>query len=151
MYSEYLMLLLILALGIIGHNTTVAYAVIIVLVLKLLGLTAMLDILSVNGLNWGIVLLLAAILVPIATGDVTIANMIDAFKSPLGIVAIVCGVLAAMAGGGGVELLKNDPHIVAALIIGTIIGVCFFKGVAVGPLIAGGMTYALMKLFAVLK
>ena len=151
MYSGYLMLLLILALGIIGHNTTVAYAVIIVLVLKLLGLTAMLDILSVNGLNWGIVLLLAAILVPIATGDVTIANMIDAFKSPLGVAAIVCGVLAAMAGGGGVELLKNDPHIVAALIIGTIIGVCFFKGVAVGPLIAGGMTYALMKLFASIK
>ena len=151
MYSEYLMLLLILALGIIGHNTTVAYAVIIVLVLKLLGLTAMLNILSVNGLNWGIVLLLAAILVPIATGDVTIANMIDAFKSPLGVAAIVCGVLAAMAGGGGVELLKNDPHIVAALIIGTIIGVCFFKGVAVGPLIAGGMTYALMKLFASIK
>ena len=151
MYSEYLMLLLILALGIIGHNTTVAYAVIIVLVLKLLGLTAMLAILSVNGLNWGIVLLLAAILVPIATGDVTIANMIDAFKSPLGVAAIVCGVLAAMAGGGGVELLKNDPHIVAALIIGTIIGVCFFKGVAVGPLIAGGMTYALMKLFASIK
>ena len=151
MYSEYLMLLLILALGIIGHNTTVAYAVIIVLVLKLLGLTAMLDILSVNGLNWGIVLLLAAILVPIATGDVTVANMIDAFKSPLGVAAIVCGVLAAMAGGGGVELLKNDPHIVAALIIGTIIGVCFFKGVAVGPLIAGGMTYALMKLFASIK
>lgn len=151
MYSEYLMLLLILALGIIGHNTTVAYAVIIVLVLKLLGLTAMLDILSVNGLNWGIVLLLAAILVPIATGDVTIANMIDAFKSPLGVAAIVCGVLAAMAGGGGVELLKNDPHIVAALIIGTIIGVCFFRGVAVGPLIAGGMTYALMKLFASIK
>ena len=151
MYSEYLMLLLILALGIIGHNTTVAYAVIIVLVLKLLGLTAMLDILSVNGLNWGIVLLLAAILVPIATGDVTIANMIDAFKSPLGVAAIVCGVFAAMAGGGGVELLKNDPHIVAALIIGTIIGVCFFKGVAVGPLIAGGMTYALMKLFAFIK
>lgn len=151
MYSEYLMLLLILALGIIGHNSTVAYAVIIVLILKLLGLTAVLDILSVNGLNWGIVLLLAAILVPIATGDVTIANMIDAFKSPLGVAAIVCGVLAAMAGGGGVELLKNDPHIVAALIIGTIIGVCFFKGVAVGPLIAGGMTYALMKLFAALK
>ena len=151
MYSEYLMLLLILALAIIGHNTTVAYAVIIVLVLKLLGLTAMLDILSVNGLNWGIVLLLAAILVPIATGDVTIANMIDAFKSPLGVAAIVCGVLAAMAGGGGVELLKNDPHIVAALIIGTIIGVCFFRGVAVGPLIAGGMTYALMKLFASIK
>ena len=151
MYSEYLMLLLILALGIIGHNTTVAYAVIIVLVLKLLGLTAMLDILSVSGLNWGIVLLLAAILVPIATGDVTIANMIDAFKSPLGVAAIVCGILAAMAGGGGVEILKDDPHIVAALIIGTIIGVCFFKGVAVGPLIAGGMTYALMKLFASIK
>ncbi len=128
MYSEYLMLLLILALGIIGHNTTVAYAVIIVLVLKLLGLTVMLDILSVNGLNWGIVLLLAAILVPIATGDVTIANMIDALKA---------SIMLAM--------------VTSPVAIGTIIGVCFFKGVAVGPLIAGGMTYALMKLFASIK
>lgn len=151
MYSEYLLLLTILILGLIGHNTTVAYAVLIVLILKLLGMTAMLNILSIHGLNWGIVLLLAAILVPIATGDVTITNMLDAFKSPLGIAAIVCGVLAAMAGGGGVEFLKSEPHIVAALILGTIIGVCFFKGVAVGPLIAGGMTYALMKLFTALR
>ena len=151
MYSEYLLLLLILALGLVGHNMTVAYAVIIVLILKLFGLTALLDTLAVNGLNWGIVLLLVGILVPVATGEITLSNMIDAFKSPLGIAAIFCGVLAAMAGGGGVELLKSDPHIVAALIIGTIIGVCFFKGVAVGPLIAGGMTYALMKLLTAFK
>ena len=151
MYSEYLVLLVILALSIIGHNSTVAYAVLIVLVLKLLSLTTALNILSANGLNWGIVLLMVAILIPVATGEVTMTNMIDAFKSPLGIIAIICGVLAAMAGGGGVELLKDDPHIVAALIIGTIIGVCFFKGVAVGPLIAGGLTYALMKLFALVK
>ena len=126
MYSEYLMLFVILALGIAGHNTTVAYAVIIVLVLKLLGLTAMLDILSVNGLNWGIVLLLAAILVPIATGDVTIANMIDAFKSPLGVAAIVCGGIIfylcyRAEGNWGFVLPYRGQKLLAMLLVGSAI------------------------------
>ncbi len=151
MYSEYIVLLVILALGFIGNNTTVVYAVVIVSVLKALNLTDMLHILAANGINWGIIMLLVAILVPVATGDITVNNMIYSLKSPLGIVAVICGLLAAMAGGSGVELLRSDPHIVAALIIGTIIGVCFFKGVAVGPLIAGGMTYAFMKIFTALK
>jgi len=32
-----------------------------------------------------------------------------------------------------------NPTIINGLIIGTLIGVAFFKGIAVGPLIAAGM------------
>ncbi len=151
MYSEYLALGTILLLSIIGHNTSVAYAAAIVLILKLLGLTSLLNIIGSNGLNWGIILLTVAILIPIATGEVTVQIMLNSFKTPLGIIAIIAGILAAAAGGSGIQLLKSSPEVVSALIIGTMAGVFFFKGIAVGPLIAGGLTYAVMQLLALFK
>ena len=151
MYSAYLALGAILILSIIGGNQTVAYAAIVVLVLKLLGLNTLLGTLNTHGINGGILVLTIAILVPIATGDVTIRDMIDSVKSPVGIIALIAGLLAAMAGGSGVELLRNDPKLVASLIIGTMAGVFFFHGIAVGPLIAGGFTYCIMHLLSLVK
>lgn len=151
LYSEYLALSVILLLSIVGHNNSVAYAAGIVLILKILGLTQIISTLEANGLNWGIILLTVAILMPIATGEVTIRIMLESFKTPLGIAAIVAGVAAAAMGGYGIQLLKSTPEVVSALIIGTMIGVFFFKGIAVGPLIAGGMVYMIMSLLSVFK
>ncbi|MCI6085230.1 DUF441 domain-containing protein [Selenomonas sp.] len=149
LYTEITTLLAVLVLAYFGHNMTVVYATGIVLALKvisLLGLTAPLAALGSHGLNWGIILLTAAILVPIATGEITISTMIDSFKSAPGLIAITAGLLAAIAGGGGVKLLSEDTELIPALIIGTMVGVIAFKGVAVGPLIAGGLTYFVMFL-----
>ncbi len=151
MYSEYLALGTILLLSLIGHNMTVVYASGIVLVLKALGLTTAITALGTHGLNWGIILLTAAILTPIATGEVTVQIMLNSFKTPLGIIAIIAGVLAAAAGGCGIDLLKSTPEVVSALIIGTMAGVFFFHGIAVGPLIAGGFTYFVLHLLTIFK
>ena len=85
---------------------------------------------------------------PIATGEITIQTMIDSFKTPIGIVAVLAGLLAAVAGGGGLKLLTTTSELIPALIIGTMAGVLVFRGVAVGPLIAGGFTYFVMSLMA---
>ena len=146
MYIEYITLGAVLLLSYLGHNMTVVYAAAIVLGLKLLGLTTALNALGSQGLNWGIIILTAAILVPIANGTITINNMIDAFRTHAGVIAIVAGLLAAVAGGSGVDLLKNTPDVIPALIIGTMAGVLLFHGVAVGPLIAGGLTYFILWL-----
>lgn len=146
MYIEYITLGAVLLLSYLGHNMTVVYATAIVLGLKILGLTTALNALGSQGLNWGIIILTAAILVPIANGTITIHTMIDAFRTHAGIIAIVAGLLAALAGGSGVELLKSTPDVIPALIIGTMAGVIFLHGVAVGPLIAGGVTYFVLQI-----
>ena len=136
----------ILLLSILGHNMTVAYAAGIVLILKILGFDSLLNTLGTQGINWGIVILTAAILVPIANGTITIHTMIDAFKTHIGLIAIAAGLFAAIAGGSGVNLLKSSPDVIPALIIGTMAGVIFFQGVAVGPLIAAGITYFVLQI-----
>ncbi len=148
--GEYLTLGLVLILSIIGHNMTVVYAAVIVLVLKFLAQITnspiILEYMGGHGLQLGIIILTAAVLVPIADGTVTISTMINSFKSLIGIVAVTAGLLAAISGGVGVPLMQTNPNVIPALIVGTMIGVFFFKGIAVGPLIAAGFTYFVMAL-----
>ena len=88
--AEYLMILFVLLLSIIGHNMTVVYAAVIVLVAKIVSQISntpiILDWLGGHGLQLGIIILTAAILVPIANGTVTISTMTDSFKSDCRIV-----------------------------------------------------------------
>ena len=150
LYSEYLTLGLVLLLSLIGHNQTVTIAAVMVLILKivgqLLGTTSIMTYMGTHGLNIGVIVLTAAVLVPIADGTVTITDMIDSFKTPIGIVAITAGLLAAISGGAGVPLMQSNPHVIPALLVGTMAGVFFFKGLAVGPLIAAGFTYFVINL-----
>ena len=151
MYSEYLTLGLVLILSLIGHNMTVVYATLIVFALKigsqLFGITSAMTYMGTHGLNLGIIVLTAAVLVPIADGTVTLSDMIDSFKTPIGIIGITAGLLAAIAGGAGVPLMQSNPHVIPALLVGTMAGVFFFKGLAVGPLIAAGFTYFVLTIF----
>lgn len=148
--TEYLTLGIVLILSIVGHNMTVVYAAALVIVLKFFGQMTnspmILEYMGGHGLQLGIIILTAAVLVPIAEGTVTIQTMIDSFKSPIGIVAVTAGLLAAISGGVGVPLMTSNPNVIPALIVGTMIGVFFFKGIAVGPLIAAGFTYFVMAL-----
>ena len=114
LYSEYIALGTILLLSIIGHNMTVAYAAGIVFVIKALGLTSLLQVIGSNGIHWGILILTVAILIPIATGEITLHIMLDSFKTPLGIIAIIAGILAVAAGGFVLALLETSPEVVSA-------------------------------------
>ena len=147
--SEYLTLCAVLLLSVAGHNMTVVYAALIVLAAKIfeqISGVPLLEILGGHGLQFGIIILTAAVLVPIANGTVTISTMINSFKSTAGIVAVTAGLLAAIAGGAGVPLMQSNPNVIPALIVGTMAGVFFFKGIAVGPLIAAGFTYFVLAL-----
>lgn len=143
---DYITLLVIFGVSVLGHNMSVAWASGILIVMKLVGLDQWFPFIEANGLSFGIMLLTVAILVPVATGRITLPIMIESFKSPIGVIAILAGIFAAVSGGLGVQLLKESPEIISALIIGTMIGVFFWKGITVGPLIAGGIVYMIFSL-----
>ncbi len=88
-----------------------------------------------------------AILVPIATGQIGFKDLIKTFKSPAGWIAILAGIAVAILSRYGVDQLAAVPQVTVALVLGTIIGVVVFKGVAAGPVIASGMTYLVITLF----
>ena len=143
--ESFIFLGIILLVGAITNNKSIVFATIFVLILKcLFNITEYFKIKGVNiegimtqfrkeGINWGVLIITIAILIPIATGEIGFSHLLSAFKSPVGWVAIISG------------LLSGQPEITVALVIGTIMGVVFFKGIAAGPVIASGITFCILK------
>ncbi|MCH3949479.1 MAG: DUF441 domain-containing protein [Acidaminococcus sp.] len=143
----YLILIGLGLIGYFGHNMTVTYSSAILVVLKLILSEEHLAYVGGHGMNWGIVILTAGMLSPIALGKIGIQDFIHIFKSPVGIASLVSGIIVALLGRWGLDILTKDPQLVASVMIGTVIGVVVLKGIAVGPLIASGILYVFLKIF----
>jgi len=144
-------LLIILVLSVIGNNSSVSIAALVLLLIKILGFSTWFPIIESHGINFGITILTLAVLTPIAQGRIPINGMLESFKTPIGLIAIIIGILVAWVAAQGVPFMKGTPESVTSLVVGTIIGVCFFNGLAVGPLIAGGLVSLIISLLGLGK
>jgi uncharacterized membrane protein (DUF441 family) len=137
--DAFIILAIIIALGIFSKNAAVWIASGALIVFRLLPNEQLLNWTNQYAVKIGIAILTMGVLAPIALGKITIANLLDTVKSGAGILAIIIGIGVAYLGGKGTGLLAAQPQIVTGLMVGTIIGVAFFRGVPVGPLIAAGI------------
>lgn len=144
-------LLIILVLSTIGNNYSVSVAALLLLLIKILGFDSWFPVIESHGISIGITILTLAVLTPIAQGRISTSGMLEAFKTPIGLAAIIVGIFVAWVAAQGVPFMNGTPEVVTALILGTIIGVCFFKGLAVGPLIAGGLVSLVISLLGLSK
>lgn len=153
MFSQsVIFLILLLLIGIIAKNQSILIAVFVLLILKAVGLDSKgFSFLQTKGINWGVTIITIAVLAPIASGEIGFKDLTDAFRSPFAWIALISGMAVALLAKGGITLLAKDPHITTALVLGTILAVSLFKGVAVGPLIGAGIAYMAMKIFEFFK
>jgi len=151
-YEPFLFLGLLLVIALVAKNQSLLIAVGVLFVLKLLGFDSKIfSYIQGKGINWGVTVITIAVLAPIASGDIGFKDLTGAFKTPYAWIALISGILVALLAKGGVTLLAEDPHITTALVLGTILAVSIFKGVAVGPLIGAGIAYAAMRFFEFFK
>ncbi|MGV2937947.1 DUF441 domain-containing protein [Mesobacillus sp. LC4] len=152
MLEPMLFLLTLLAIAFLAKNQSLIIAVLVLLVMKIAGFEAKtFSLLQGKGINWGVTIITIAVLAPIASGDIGFKDLGGAFKSVYAWIALISGMAVALLAKGGVTLLAEDPHITTALVLGTILAVSLFKGVAVGPLIGAGIAFAAMKIFELFK
>jgi len=150
MFSESLLfLVLLLIIGFIAKNSSLMIAIAALLLLKIAGLDAkVFSFIQAKGINWGVTIITIAVIAPIASGEIGFKDLLEAFRSPFAWIALISGMVVALLAKGGVSLLAEDPHITTALVLGTILSVSIFKGVAVGPLIGAGIAYSTMKMIS---
>ncbi|MFB5673699.1 DUF441 domain-containing protein [Paenibacillus terreus] len=134
-----LLLLVLAGLGIFSGNSSVTIAMVVLLLLRVMNLHQTFPWLEKYGLTVGIVLLTIGVMTPLASGRITVQEVFASFLHWKSLLAIGVGVLVAYLGGRGVTLMSSQPAVVNGLLIGTVLGVAFFKGVPVGPLIAAGI------------
>ncbi|PFG05428.1 uncharacterized membrane protein (DUF441 family) [Bacillus sp. es.034] len=148
MTQPFMFLLLLLGIGLMAKNQSIIIAVAFLIGLKLLGLDEKIfATIQSKGINWGVTIITIAVLAPIATGEIGFKDLFDSLKSPYAWIALASGMAVALIAKNGLILLEDDPHLTTALVLGTVLAVALFKGVAVGPLIGAGIAYLAMKLY----
>lgn len=139
LYLNLIVLIVLLACGIFSHNTAITIATAVLIVFRITPLSEYFPLLQQHGLNIGIIILTIGVLTPIASGKIPGDEILKSFLHWKSLFAIAIGIFVAWLGGRGVQLMSNQPNIVAGLLIGTVAGVALLRGVPVGPLIAAGI------------
>ncbi|MCZ8511875.1 DUF441 domain-containing protein [Paenibacillus filicis] len=132
-------LLIFAALGIISNNSSITIAVVFLLLLRVTHLHQAFPWIEKYGLTIGIIILTIGILAPLASGKITLQAVYESVLHWKSLLAILIGIGVAYLGGRGAMLMTNQPTVVTGLVLGTILGVAFLRGVPVGPLIAAGI------------
>jgi uncharacterized membrane protein (DUF441 family) len=146
-----ILLVILIVIGLIGRSPIIATAACILLVIKLFMLDRYLPTIERRGLELGLLFLTIGVLVPFASGKISYRDVISVFTTWPGIIALIGGALATYMNGKGLELLKIDPQLIVGLVMGSIFGILFMRGIPVGPLMAAGITAFLLKLMVLIS
>ncbi len=141
----------LIIIGIAGRSPIIATAACVLLIVKLVHLDRYLPAIERRGLELGLLFLTFSVLVPFASGRIAPKEIAQALSSWPGWLALTGGAIATYVNGKGLELLKLDPQLIVGLVIGSILGIVFFRGVPVGPLMAAGITAILFKVFTLIS
>jgi uncharacterized membrane protein (DUF441 family) len=140
------LLVILIIIGLIGRSPIITTAACVLLVVKLINLDRFLPSLERRGLELGLLFLTIGVLVPFASERISYKDVLSVFTTWPGIIALTGGAIATYMNGKGLELLKIDPQLIVGLVIGSIFGILFMRGIPVGPLMAAGITAFLLKI-----
>jgi uncharacterized membrane protein (DUF441 family) len=143
-----LLLLLLILIGMVGRSPIITTAACALLVVKLVHLERYLPAIERRGLELGLLFLTMGVLVPFASERISYKDILSVFTSWPGLFALLGGAIATYMNGKGLNLLKMDPQLIVGLVIGSILGIVFLRGIPVGPLMAAGITAFLLKVFS---
>lgn len=146
MFKANLILFAFFTIGMIAGNSLVAASAGTLLVIKIMKTSFLLEVAERHSLEWGLLFLLIAVMVPFARDQVGWEEIARSFTTPVGLLSILGGIIATYLCGQGMGLLNVQPEIIVGLVIGTVLGVSFLKGIPVGPLAAAGLTALLLKI-----
>ncbi|WP_308639030.1 DUF441 domain-containing protein [Paenibacillus silvisoli] len=146
--SGEVILVALIVIGLIGRSPIISTAACVLLIVKLVHLERFLPTIERRGLELGLLFLTFSVLVPFASERISSKDMLSVVTSWPGILALTGGAIATYVNGKGLEMLKLDPQLIVGLVVGSIIGIVFLRGIPVGPLMAAGITAILFKLFS---
>lgn len=146
-----LTLLALMLIGFLAKSHIIVAASCILLLIKVAKLEFFLQFIDKHGLDIGLFILLLTIMTPLAVGRFDFDELKYSLTSLPGIFAFLGGALATHLNSQGLKMLELDPGLIFGLIIGSLCGIIFLKGIPVGPLMAAGVAALFMEFVRYLK
>ncbi|AYF53686.1 DUF441 domain-containing protein [Clostridium botulinum C] len=142
--SPKIILSILIFLSFLGKNKSLGIASIVIIIISFFNDKKCISFVENHFMNFGMTFLMIWMLIPIIKNPMFIQNI----KSSLTLKGIVCffsGLIVAILASKGIGFLKGSTDTITGIILGSIVGVSLLGGVPVGPLIASGIAYEIIK------
>jgi len=150
MSGEMLLVLLIIT-GLLGKSSIITTAASLLLIFKLTSLERFFPTIERRGLELGLLFLTVSVLVPFAAEEIGWEKISPFFVTYNGWLALIGGAIAVYMNRFGLNMMRSQPQTIIGLVIGSIIGIIFLKGIPVGPLTAAGITAIFAQFYKLTK
>lgn len=141
-------ILVLVVLSFITKNKNLGISALIVFVISISGNEKLITTAEKYFMDIGMIFLMMWMLIPLIRME---SSSTSGFKSLLtlnGAVSFLVGIVVVLLAAAGVNFTKGNADVLSGVVIGSIVGVSFFGGVPVGPLIASGIAYEIVKLIS---
>ncbi|MEG0370763.1 MAG: DUF441 family protein [Clostridium sp.] len=145
---NYIFLCGIVILSIITKNRAFAIGTGLCIILSIFNSKDLDNFIEKHFLNLGMIILTIWMIYPIIKGN---ELSFKAILTPIGIIGFMAGILAAILASKGLVFSKGSVDVVTGVVLGTIVGVSLFKGVAIGPLIASGIAFIVYRILEMIR
>jgi uncharacterized membrane protein (DUF441 family) len=143
--NETALLIALLGVAMVARNRLITLAAAVVLALRVLRAPPqILSFLETWGVEIGLIFLTLAVLAPLASGRVAVRDLAALLLTPVGAAGVVGGAVAAWMNARGIEYLQAQPTTIVAMVVGSVLGATFLRGIPVGPLAAAGITWLIV-------
>ncbi|MCT8975418.1 DUF441 domain-containing protein [Clostridium sp. CX1] len=141
-----IILILLAVFSFFAKNKNMSIAAIIILILTFSNNEKPLLFIEKYFLDVGMIFLMMWMLVPIVKSGDSIVTNIKNLLNINGMVSLLSGIFVAVLAAKGIGFLKGSIDVMSGVIIGSIVGIALLGGAPVGPLIASGIAYEVVKI-----
>ncbi|HHW02378.1 MAG TPA: DUF441 domain-containing protein [Thermoanaerobacterales bacterium] len=143
---SYPLLFLILVLGFLSNNRLIYISAGVLMIFSLLGILPGSNASQNIILDTGVILLVIGVLLPLAAGNICARDVYRSIFTLEGLVSFLVGIASAVMARDGINLMKGFPGVMIGLLMGSIVGTAFFRGIPTGPLVAAGLAAFIINL-----
>ncbi|ERI93084.1 hypothetical protein HMPREF1982_01905 [Clostridiales bacterium oral taxon 876 str. F0540] len=143
MYKIIIFILVILSF--ITKNKNLGIAALIIFVISLTNSEKAISFIEKYCMDIGMIFLMLWMLAPLIKQGSNSFN-IRSLLSVNGIVSLAMGIIVAILAAKGVNFTKGNADVLSGVVLGSIVGVSLLGGVPVGPLIASGVAYEIVRI-----
>jgi uncharacterized membrane protein (DUF441 family) len=145
--------IIILALVIISFitkNKNLGIAALIVFAVSISGSEKLVNAVEKYCMDIGMIFLMMWMLIPLIKMETSNGGGFKSLLTLNGAVSFLAGVVVVLLAAKGVDFTKGSADVLSGVVIGSIVGVSLLGGVPVGPLIASGIAYEIVKLINII-
>ncbi|MBI6872578.1 DUF441 domain-containing protein [Clostridium aciditolerans] len=136
----------LIIISFVTKNKNLSIAAFVIFVVSLINNQKSIYFIEKYFLDIGMIFLMMWMLVPLIKAENSLTPNIKSLLNLNGLVSFIVGVAVVMLAAQGVSFLKGSVDVLTGVILGSIIGVALLGGVPVGPLIASGIAYEIVRL-----